>query len=169
MLGVGVAQFFDSETSTGNTFTAGTLDLTVNGLDDPYIYELVTLDDMKPCYWKYVTITLHVEGNDANCWIMFTDVASDEGVNTEPELEDPLNDTAEIADYITVDVKIDNTVIIDPGEHRKLSNPAIINLGTLEGCHDYTLTLSFHLQEEVTNWAQGDVATFSIVFGAEQV
>jgi len=169
MLGVGVAQFFDSETSTGNTFTAGTLDLKVNGGDDPLLV-LVTLEDMKPCYWAYVTITLHVEGNDADCWIMFTDVESSEGIDTEPENEDPMQGTP-IADYITVDVKIDNEIIIHPDEHEKLGDleDEDIYLGILEGCVDYTLTLSFHLQEEVTNWAQGDVATFSIVFGAEQV
>lgn len=170
MLGAGtMAYFSDTETSEGNTLQAGTLDLKVNGGDDP-LPVLVTLEDMKPCDWQYVTITLHVYDNPAHVWIMFTDVVSSEGDDTEPELEDPLNGIEEIADYITVDVKIGDTVIIGPEEHRKLSElDEPIDLGTLKGCVDYTLTLSFHLQEEVTNWAQGDVAAFSIVFGADQV
>jgi len=171
MLGVGTfAYFSDTETSSGNTLQAGTLDLRVNGLDDP-LPILVTLADMKPCDWKYATITLHVYDNPADVWIMFKDVVSSEGVDTEPELADPSNGIEEIADYITVDVKIGDTVIIAPEEDVKLSEleDEVIELGEFAASNDYTLTLSFHLQGEVTNWAQGDVATFSIVFGAEQV
>jgi len=164
------AYFNDTETSTGNTFSAGTLDLKVNGGDDPLLV-LVELKDMKPCEWKYIEIKLHVGENDADGWIMFDNVVSAEGVDTEPELLDPDNPTKKIADYITVDVKIGDTVIIAPAEHKKLGDleDDPIKLGKLTGCVDYTLTLSFHLQEEVTNWAQGDVATFDIVFGADQV
>lgn len=41
------ALFSDQETSVGNTFTAGTLDLTVDGNNDPEIKNF-TLSDMKP-------------------------------------------------------------------------------------------------------------------------
>lgn len=163
------AYFNDTETSKGNTFTAGTLDLKVNGGDDPLLV-LVELKDMKPCDWKYVEVTLHVGENSADGWIMFDNVVSGEGIDTEPELTDPLNKTNEIDDYITVDVKLGDTVIIAPGEHKKLGKLVEpIKLGVLTGCTTYKLTLSFHLQEEVTSWAQGDVATFDIVFGADQV
>jgi len=171
LVGAGTtAYFWDTETSSGNTFTAGKLDLKVNAKDDP-IGVLVDLDDMKPCDWKYVTITLHVMDNPAKCWIKFTAVVSSEGTDTEPELADPNNGVREIEDYITVDVKIDDTVIINPAEDKKLGSleDVVIDLGTLNACVDYTLELSFHLQEDVENWAQGDICTFSIVFGADQV
>jgi predicted ribosomally synthesized peptide with SipW-like signal peptide len=41
------ALFSDQETSVGNTFTAGTLDLTVDGKNDPEVKNF-TLSDMKP-------------------------------------------------------------------------------------------------------------------------
>ncbi len=52
------AYFNDTETSSGNTFTAGTLDLKVDGKDDGTTVAHVTLSDMKPCadsgYYKWV-------------------------------------------------------------------------------------------------------------------
>ncbi len=49
--------FNDTETSSGNTFTAGTLDLKVDGNDDPNVV-YVTLSDMKPGddtgYYKWI-------------------------------------------------------------------------------------------------------------------
>jgi len=52
-----IAYFNDTETSEGNTFTAGTLDLKVDGQDDPNVVS-VSLSDMKPGdstgYYKWV-------------------------------------------------------------------------------------------------------------------
>ncbi len=45
--GATLAQFADTETSTGNTFSAGTLDLKVDNQDDPTVVH-VTKTDMKP-------------------------------------------------------------------------------------------------------------------------
>ncbi|MEM2463549.1 MAG: TasA family protein, partial [Candidatus Bathyarchaeia archaeon] len=49
--------FSDTETSSGNTFTAGTIDLKVNGTDDPYVVT-ITLSNMKPGddtgYYKWI-------------------------------------------------------------------------------------------------------------------
>jgi predicted ribosomally synthesized peptide with SipW-like signal peptide len=47
VVGATVAQFEDTETSTGNTFSAGTLDLTVDNHNDPDVVH-VTLGNMKP-------------------------------------------------------------------------------------------------------------------------
>ncbi len=48
-LGIGgtIAYFSDTETSTGNTFSSGTLDLKVGNQDDPMVVH-VTKTDMKP-------------------------------------------------------------------------------------------------------------------------
>jgi predicted ribosomally synthesized peptide with SipW-like signal peptide len=52
------AYFSDTETSTGNTFTAGTLDLKVDGQDDGGTVAYYTLSNMKPgdvtVYYKWV-------------------------------------------------------------------------------------------------------------------
>ena len=42
------AYFSDTETSTGNTFTAGTLDLKVDGMDDPNVETYFTITNVKP-------------------------------------------------------------------------------------------------------------------------
>ena len=63
LMTVGTQSFFsDVETSTGNTFTAGTIDLTVNG-ENPLESAVVVLDDMKPCYVFYVEKKIHISGN----------------------------------------------------------------------------------------------------------
>lgn len=57
------AYFSDTETSTGNTFTAGRLDLEVNG-ENPLDGPVVTLTDLKPSYTHYTDpITLRVIDN----------------------------------------------------------------------------------------------------------
>src|SRR4030042_1466539 len=46
-VGSTIAYFSDTETSTGNTFTAGTLDLKVSNQDDPNVVH-ITRTDLKP-------------------------------------------------------------------------------------------------------------------------
>ena len=48
------AYFSDTEVSTGNTFTAGTFDLTVDGANDPDVTTRVTLEDMAPGDWEVI-------------------------------------------------------------------------------------------------------------------
>src|SRR3990167_4747947 len=101
VIGATFAFFSDTETSTGNTFTAGTLDLKVdsechyfqNGVDvtcgngdqfgnwsesDLGVHKFFNFDDIKPGDWGEDTISLHVIDNDA--WGRFIiDGISDEG------------------------------------------------------------------------------------------
>ena len=87
LIGATFAFFSDSETSTGNTFTSGTLDLKVDsqchyfqngsdvGCDDfgnwsqtdlePGVHTFFDFDDTKPGDWGENTISLHVVDNDA--------------------------------------------------------------------------------------------------------
>ncbi len=111
-IGGTVAFFSDTETSTGNTFTAGAIDLGIdntsylNGvanagtswsltydLDDdggPADGEYLFFDfaDLKPGDWGEDTISIHVNNNDA--WVcMSAQITADEDMTcTEPELED---------------------------------------------------------------------------------
>src|SRR3989344_2886761 len=100
----GTSAFFsDEETSTGNTFTAGEIDLKVdntsyyNGEFNPSTsWELVDLTvekffdfgDLKPCDWGEDTISLHVGSNDS--WVCgeVTLTSDDDNGITEPEGED---------------------------------------------------------------------------------
>ena len=82
-----MAYFSDTETSTGNIFTAGTLDLKLDlggtwyDGDNMLVFEET---DVKPGDSGEATISLHVIGNDAWLWITF-EVTEDENGMNEPE------------------------------------------------------------------------------------
>jgi predicted ribosomally synthesized peptide with SipW-like signal peptide len=77
--------FTDTETSSGNTFTAATLDLTVDG---PGFSVPITLSNMKPgdesVYYKW--ILKNVGSIPGKLSVTFNIISDDEGTNTEPEL-----------------------------------------------------------------------------------
>jgi len=90
-IGGTIAYFSDTETSTGNTFTAGELDLIVdiNGNDqNPLTQTLFDLTDMKPGDKGEVTISLKVDDNPA-CGRVSIDLTEDKDNScTEPEVAD---------------------------------------------------------------------------------
>jgi|GEM_PF-1463641 predicted ribosomally synthesized peptide with SipW-like signal peptide len=167
-LGWGTYSYFsDTETSSGNTFSAGTIDLEVNDMN-PLEGALVTLKDMKPCEWKYVTVKLHNVGtNPGDAWLHIKDIKESGGKHPEPEKEtDPKNEINDIQNWITFDLKLDGKIIIHPDDHIKLGDIECvwIYLGNLKPSTEYTLTMSFHLQAETPNTYQGDYITFTIEF-----
>jgi len=73
--------FSDKETSVGNTFTAGTIDISVDG-QNPWNTSWSNYLD-KPCQTNYMTFTIKNEGeNPANLWKRLYDVETDGGVST---------------------------------------------------------------------------------------
>ena len=112
VVGATTAFFSDTETSTGNTFTAGAIDLKIDNesyysanVDDEGHLVLnqgtswlepldlngqffFNFSDLKPGDWGEDTISLHVNSNDAYACVDVR-LDSDEDVSsTEPELED---------------------------------------------------------------------------------
>jgi len=110
LIGATFAFFTDNETSTGNTFTAGTLDLKVdsechyfqNGIDgscgegasfgnwsetdlEDGVHKFFNFDDIKPGDWGEDTISLHVIDNDA--WGIFEIGSIDEDDGLRPYME----------------------------------------------------------------------------------
>lgn len=102
-VGLTGAYFGDTETSTGNTFAAGAIDLLIdnsawyNGefierlsweMRDLTVEKFFDFNDFKPGDWEEDTISLHVEDNDA--WLcMDVELTKDDDVSsTEPELGD---------------------------------------------------------------------------------
>jgi predicted ribosomally synthesized peptide with SipW-like signal peptide len=100
--GVTVSYFSDTETSTGNTFTAGSLDLKIDNKSyvngEPEYSTTWTLrditdelffnfSDLKPGDWGENTVSLHVFGNKA--WACFQTQITDTSENlcVEPEIE----------------------------------------------------------------------------------
>src|SRR3989344_6724671 len=110
VIGATGAFFSDTETSTGNTFTAGAIDLGVDntsyyngvatsslswGLDwdlsknangDPEAHQFFNFLDLKPGDWGEDTISLHVNNNPAYLCVDVTLTSNDDESSTEPEL-----------------------------------------------------------------------------------
>jgi predicted ribosomally synthesized peptide with SipW-like signal peptide len=146
-IGATTAYFSDTETSEGNTFTAGSIDLTVND-DNGTIGALVTLPDMKPSQWFEVEKRLKVLDNPAKLYLHIQDITDDDCSTNEvnePECDQQGGDwdgTTMICDMtngtevknlntkLTYDLCIDvdededcdadDTIIIDAADHRKL-------------------------------------------------
>ena len=110
-IGVTRSFFSDTETSTGNTFTAGAIDLkidsttTYNGeavpastwaLKDlvPTADKFFNFDDIKPGDEGENTISLHVLNNDAYVCAAVSNLTSDDNGLTEPESEVDTTDGA---------------------------------------------------------------------------
>ncbi|MHA1287096.1 MAG: SipW-dependent-type signal peptide-containing protein [Candidatus Thorarchaeota archaeon] len=178
------AFFSDVETSSGNTLAAGKLDLKISngqGWTDEDIV-LVNLDDLKPSQPHYVKKYIKVVDNPAKVFLHITNIQCDQGVDTEPECEEEdgtwngqtcdneQNPEFDLDNYISYDLKVGDYLMIDEDDHLKLSNleSLWIPLGTVAANTEIVIEQSFHLQAEVTNWAQGDKCTFDEEFLAIQ-
>jgi len=90
VVGATTAYFSDTETSAGNTFSAGTIDIRVVGGNFTWT-EPAVLEDMKPCYTDYFNFTIYNDGSDpnpVNVWKKLTDLHEETGVVSEPECTD---------------------------------------------------------------------------------
>ncbi|MFA4871593.1 MAG: TasA family protein [Patescibacteria group bacterium] len=106
-IGATTAYFSDTETSTGNTFTAGAIDLKVDyegyfnkrvdgdpnagqwRLTDLTNEKFFNFADLKPGDYGEGTISLHVYDNNAWGCMTVTPVKNDDMSSTEPELAEP--------------------------------------------------------------------------------
>lgn len=100
------AYFSDTETSTGNTFTAGTLDLAVGG-ENPNQSPDFQIGNVKPGDSGTITYDLQNVGSlDGYLDLSGITVTDTEGTNPESETGDT-SDPGELSDNIYVIVKID--------------------------------------------------------------
>jgi predicted ribosomally synthesized peptide with SipW-like signal peptide len=139
MVGGGLfAHFQDTETSEGNTFTAGFIDLTIdntaypgeiwNGTPFPLFSQHT---DWKPCTHYEATLSLHlVEGsNDCPVFMNMIQTLDDENVRIEPEVEagdttagdpaDPNDGAGELDNYVMI------TIWIDEGSQAGWQGPTV--------------------------------------------
>ena len=106
VVGATTAFFSDTETSTGNTFTAGSIDLKIdnhawfNGVEQPQLsWQLSDLtsqlffnySDLKPGDLEEDTVSLHVDSNPSWVCANLTLTKNDDMTCTEPELADDPN------------------------------------------------------------------------------
>ena len=179
IVGASFAFFSDSETSTGNNFTAGRLDLKIDGGDDTP--QIVFFQDLKPGDNYIEEKDLFVDFNPAQVWLHLKgpseqsphDPISTQGNQTEPEtLEENGVPKHDIENYITYDLQIDeNTPIIAQEENVPFKDvfSCWIPLGQLPGNTHVNVQQSFHFDPAVTNWAQGDDITWTEEFYASQI
>jgi predicted ribosomally synthesized peptide with SipW-like signal peptide len=184
-LGWGTYSYFsDTEKSVGNVFTAGTIDIAVNSYNPWSDWTgHFELNDMKPCETGYIVFDIQNVGtNPVNVWKHLTNVVCGQGIETEPEIEEekgvPKCDIDTVITYdLSVEVynaageKIWWQVIIPPEAEIKVSDVECheIPLGMIPVGGHMKVIQSYHLQAEVTNWAQGDKMTFDIEIYGEQL
>ena len=185
LIGGGVyAYFSDVETSTGNTFTAGTLDLNLDGGNTNVVK--FTVDDVKPGDSSGGTWTVANVGNmDGYLDLESIGVSEDIGTTTDPELADevpPGTDTAQLGNYLMVHMFIDanNNGSWDSGETDIFgtnASPAAINtiassygldLSLLANGGTNYITLLWSVGTTVDNRIQGDSVTLDITFELQQ-
>ena len=185
LIGGGVyAYFSDVETSTGNTFTAGTLDLNLDGGNTNVVK--FTVDDVKPGDSGGGTWEVSNVGNmDGYLDLESIGVSEDIGTTTDPELADevpPGTDTAQLGNYLMVHMFIDanNNGSWDSGETDIFgtnASPAAINtiassygldLSLLANGGTNYITLLWSVGTTVDNRIQGDSVTLDITFELQQ-
>jgi len=191
MLGAGTfAYFSDVETSTGNTFTAGTINMVMNGVD-PWTGPVVTneLTDLKPCETGLVVITLENDGqNPVDVWKHIFDVdCTENGVNEPEQAWYDANGIIApgqnwIDTVILYDMWIDkdgnpaeydpavDEMIVDESEGLHIDDITCfwIYIGVLGVGETWTIVQSYHMEADTENWAQSDMMTFSIEFFGQQ-
>lgn len=161
--------FSDQETSSGNTFQAGALDLKVNSTDNPGV--LVNILDLKPGDNYDIEKKIKVIDNPAFVWVMLTDLVATQDAQFEPEIKEE-NGTpkSDLHNYLLYDLMGPHGMIINLSDQVSVASASgcWVPLGVLPGNQEVTLTQSFHLPPSVTNWAQGDMLTFTENFYAVQ-
>ena len=192
-----IAYFSDTETSTGNTFSTGVIDIWVDG-QNPWTQSW-DIGDMKPCETGYINFVIHNPGNNPlNVWKTIKNITTDDGIITEPEcvyggaVWDSTSQQCDITDPnytpqswlqgwmnydLSVEVPIaDNSAnwyqtIYKDEDNVKISdiNGQSIFLGMIPAGGKMEVTQSYHLVPETGNWAQSDTMTFDIEIYAEQL
>lgn len=185
LIGGGIyAYFSDVETSTGNTFTAGTLDLNLDGGNTNVVK--FTVDDVKPGASGGGTWEVANVGN-MDGYLDLESISASEaiGTTTDPELADevpPGTDTAQLGNYLMVHMFIDanNNGSWDAGETDIFgtnASPAAINtiassygldLSLLANGGTNYITLLWSVGTTVDNRIQGDSVTLDITFELQQ-
>lgn len=165
-IGGTVAYFSDTETSTGNTFTAGTLNLTVDDQNNPLPVKFA-LADVYPTDSGNISYDIDNVGSiDGYLNLQNITVVNTEGTN--PESETNTAEPGELGSHITVTVKI-GTSTIYTGSLDGFAAFATKNNVALAHGGSTTVTIDWIWNSSTSdNDAQGDVATVGIEFSLSQ-
>lgn len=189
--GVTGAYFTDTEQSTGNTLTAGTIDISVDD-QNPWSREGgYQLSDMKPGQVDYTNFTIANTGsNPANVYKSVNGVQTEENGINEPECDayEGSWDGANCAEYGEGVNDLENAVYYDLSVELKDTNNAVVwnqvlynkdktiaqitqpmFLGMIPAGWSMDVKESYHMNEDTGNQYQSDSMTFDITLTAEQL
>jgi len=163
LTGVTVAYFMDQETSKGNTFAAGSLDLAVN-TENPWTSKLVTLSDVKPSDSGSYDVKVENVGtiNGSKLSFKLENITEDKGTTPESET---LPDNGELC--ANIDVKLmDGTTELYTGKLNGFT--ANVLAAGLDAGASRTLKFEYSIASTVDNVIQGDKCSFDITATLEQ-
>jgi len=170
------AVFSDTETSAGNQFAAGTLDLTVDD-QNPWASVKINVSGMKPGDSGAVTIKLTNAGTLAgsSLTVDLQSLSDSPGTNPEPE---GTPDTGDLSANMDIVIWVDNgagggtagdgvqngtEATLYTGKLNAEAGPYTVSGGLSAGNTTY-VGIRYSIASGVGNQIQGDSCTFSIVF-----
>ena len=156
------AYFSDTEVSTGNTFTAGTLDLIVN-TEEP-LSSHFTVGDLYPGWAGYIFIPVTNSGSIPGVLTMeITNLVDKEIINPDADIEAVAGVLSEEFDIFIVE----GIYIYDIGALSAFPSEGI-SLGAIGATTTRHLILFGSIDGAVGNGIQGDKVSFDIVVTLEQ-
>jgi spore coat-associated protein N len=171
VIGAGTyAYFSDTETSAANHFTAGSLDLKVNGTDSPANLNAAfdsKINNLKPGDDFTMDVPVGNAGTVAGtASLKFSGLAETAGgAGLEPGLT---NSSKDLADNLKVEVLYDG-VSVKTDTLKNLDGVVITAPAALAGGGSATWTLHCSIGTNVANEIMGDTATADMVYGLDQV
>lgn len=194
-IGGTVAYFSDTETSTGNTFSTGVIDINIDG-QNPWTGSW-NIEDMKPCETGYITFNIQNPGlNPVNIWKTVKVTGTIDKPISEPECVygkgvwdktkrkcdiTNYNGKSNLQGYMNYDLSVEVPVVSNSDnwyqtiykdeDNVRISdiNGQSIFLGMVPADGSMKVTQSYHLVPETKNWAQADTMNFDITIYGEQL
>jgi len=178
-----IAYFSDTETSTGNTFSAGSIDIAVDNENPWSSDEAYTFSNLMPGDSKDMNVTLkNVGANPVVVWKKVSVSKVETGSLNEPECSaengkwDGTN-CSEETPIDDVDTQFVYSMKIAGGDNIKKEwdvrvsdiNDIWIPVGRLEIDEEVTVEQNYYFNETAGNVYQGDEMTLDITFYAEQI
>lgn len=193
------AYFTDTEQSSGNTFSTGTIDIAVDNQNPWSRQTPYELEDMKPSQVDYANFIIkNVGTNPANVLKKINIRTQEDDVISEPECiegngvwsNNQCGDGYEAKNDIATAIRYDLKIWVydqDPSNpeaqpkwwqyiytddmNKRLDalDSQDVFLGMVPAGWWMKVEQSYHMDSDTTNWAQGDVMTFDITLTAEQL
>ena len=165
LVGAGtMAYFSDTETSSGNTFTAGTLNLHVDGANDPLPAKF-TLTDLAPGSSGAITYALANVGS-INGYVDIEGVTVVNASGTTPEPEST-PDLGELGANLLVTVTLDTTTVYSSAALNGFAGNWDVSESLTAGS-TINCVISWSIHDTVGNEIQGDIATVGMTFELAQ-